>query len=443
MAAQGLAKRDAQPIEEFLSDRKLGALSQRMIDAGVHNVGTLKLLRKSDLTVIGFKLGAQGQIWDLILELSGAKSSAAAAGGSSGRPAPAVVQKSTGWGSQPTGDDTFGDGGEGRAMAWGEMGNDAPYEPKYFILKMKGLPFKVRPDEIKAFFQWSSIEIVHRSFVMEKNEEGRSTGVGFVILSTREDLDKAMAELNGQELETNDGQKRTCRLYKSNKGEYMRAGGSDPEGELGGGGTDGWPIKLRGMPFRATFDEVAEFFRWADPTIEIIPGSTVFEKNAEMKKTGVGYVLVNSREEVDRAVEQLDKQPLTTGGRYVFVNRGRMSDYKAAKNPDFAAMEGDAQEVSIKCKQRQEARKARDFDKADEIRNELQAQGYRLDEGAMSWTGPGNTSGRWGPKTPLSLDEAAGAADVPAAGAAAAPADEGAWGNTDAQWGSTGAWPSA
>ena len=67
---------------------------------------------------------------------------------------------------------------------------------KGFCLRMKGLPYRVKYEDIKGFFAAAQIEILQYSLVLEKNADGRPSGVGHVKVPTQQDQMNAVEKLN-------------------------------------------------------------------------------------------------------------------------------------------------------------------------------------------------------------------------------------------------------
>ena len=65
-----------------------------------------------------------------------------------------------------------------------------------YCVKMKGLPYRVKYDDIKTFFGTIGVAIVQYSLVLEKNGDGRPSGVGHVKVSSERDQQLAVKKLN-------------------------------------------------------------------------------------------------------------------------------------------------------------------------------------------------------------------------------------------------------
>jgi len=221
-------------------------------------------------------------------------------------------------------------------------------------------------------------------------------------------------------------------------------GDEEPATNGGGGGGD-WgasapsgpefPLKMKGLPFRARFDEIAAFFQWAN--VSIIPRSAFLEVSPDGKKTGVAFVKFAAEEDRDKAVSQLYGERFSeSSDRTINLYKATVEEYKEAKNAVPKMPNGDSHPISRLMKHRQDSRRAKDYDTADALRQKADSMGVVVNEDLRTWT-RGGESGAWGPATPSGGAEdheleALGAAPEPEA-----PADQGG------DWGAPAAEPPA
>ena len=85
-----------------------------------------------------------------------------------------------------------------------------------------GLPFSTSTDRLREVF--AAVGPVESAAVVMDRDTGRSRGFGFVEMATLEDADRAIAQLNGKDL---DG--RQLKVEKASPG-GSRAGGGDSRG---------------------------------------------------------------------------------------------------------------------------------------------------------------------------------------------------------------------
>src|SRR5688572_9893326 len=97
-------------------------------------------------------------------------------------------------------------------------------------LYVGNLPFNTTNQDLSDIF--AEIGTVESSNVIEDRETGRSRGFGFVEMANKEDGERAIAELNGKEI---DG--RELKVNEA-KPQESRGGGGGGRGGYGGGGRD-------------------------------------------------------------------------------------------------------------------------------------------------------------------------------------------------------------
>ena len=101
-------------------------------------------------------------------------------------------------------------------------------------LYVGNLSFNTTNQDLNDLF--GAVGTVESSNIIEDRETGRSRGFGFVEMSNQADGDKAIAELNGKEV---DGRQLKVNEAKPQTGGGGR-GGRGGYGGGGGGGRGGW-----------------------------------------------------------------------------------------------------------------------------------------------------------------------------------------------------------
>ncbi len=94
------------------------------------------------------------------------------------------------------------------------------------------LSFQTTNQDLNDLF--GAVGAVESANIIEDRETGRSRGFGFVEMANSEDGDKAIAELNGKEV---DG--RTLKVNEAKPQENRSGGGGGGRGGYGGGGGRG------------------------------------------------------------------------------------------------------------------------------------------------------------------------------------------------------------
>ncbi|KAH9605814.1 hypothetical protein KSS87_020408 [Heliosperma pusillum] len=172
------------------------------------------------------------------------------------------------------------------------------------ILRLRGLPFSAKKQDIKTFFKDFDLadDVIHITF----NSAGRPSGDAFVKFASPEDSKAAMVKdkmtLGSRYIEL-------FPAPQEEMDEAISAGRShedDPNEPVKHTGI----LKLRGLPFSATKEDVTEFFNkfvLAEDSIHI-----TFNSNG--RPTGEAFVEFASIEDAEAAME---KDRKTLGSRYI------------------------------------------------------------------------------------------------------------------------------
>ena len=164
-------------------------------------------------------------------------------------------------------------------------------------------------------------------------------------------------------------------------------------------------LKLKGLPYRVKYQDLKAFFQSAD--LDIVEYSVVLEKNTDGRPSGIGYVKVHNEAAQRAAVQCLNKKTIPGYERYVWVLPTSEAEYHVASTTWAGAVistplppaEGDSQQISRMLKQREECRKLKMYQMADDLRRVLREHNISFDDELRTWTDDGNGSGRWGPST--------------------------------------------
>jgi len=108
-------------------------------------------------------------------------------------------------------------------------------------LYVGNLSFQTSSQELEELF--AGIGTVESASVVEDRETGRSRGFGFVEMSSQAEGEKAIAELDGQEvsgrqIKVNEAKPREDRGGRGGGGGYRGGGGGYGGGGYGGGGRE-------------------------------------------------------------------------------------------------------------------------------------------------------------------------------------------------------------
>ncbi|KAK6052205.1 hypothetical protein COOONC_10290 [Cooperia oncophora] len=172
--------------------------------------------------------------------------------------------------------------------------------PQTSYVRLRGLPYSAKESDIRDFFE--GIEV--SNITMSSSHNGRPSGECYCELPSKKDALKAL-DLHRKEMEG-----RYIEVFTVSKEELnnLKRIGIVPD--------DGTVIRLRGLPFSATAQDVKDFFKGLTCE-EVVFGRT------GGRPSGEGFVRLASREE---AVKALDFNKQHMGSRYVEVFRTTVDD---------------------------------------------------------------------------------------------------------------------
>lgn len=127
------------------------------------------------------------------------------------------------------------------------MSND---EDEGFVLRIRGLPWSATKEEIENFFKGCNIK--PNGIHMTLSREGRPSGEAYVEMVSEEDFKKGL-DKNNQHMGH-----RYIEVFKSKKSEMewvIKRSGAHQQDSLNDG-----CIRLRGLPFGCSKEEIAQFF---------------------------------------------------------------------------------------------------------------------------------------------------------------------------------------
>ena len=262
-----------------------------------------------------------------------------------------VASAADGRGAAPLNSTTTNTSGGARNEGSGSSGSggDARYQG---VLRLRGLPYTATPADVEEFFR--GYDIVGENTVFTTTSDGRPTGEAYVEFRSEEQAMSAMSRhgerigsryielFRGTRADLVNSQKaHGAATSHSRKASDERAatGGSGSqgtngvddktngssgsggvEGNIGSGNRDGSAVlRLRGLPYTATEDEIRSFFGG----FEIVPGR-VHKVMRGDRATGEAYVELSSPEMAAAAKETRHKQRM--GSRYVEVFRASRDD---------------------------------------------------------------------------------------------------------------------
>ena len=187
-----------------------------------------------------------------------------------------------------------------------------------FTLRMRGLPFKSKREDVETFFHPLALADVR--FTVDK--DGRPSGRAYVDFNSEEDMNEALTR-NGDCIG-----KRYIELFRDEGPQsFRREGESEKKREFGGRGNeeeeedetiaDSGRLFLRNLSFTVKEDDLMETFEQFGPLTEV----TVPLDKTTNRPTGLGFVTFMLPEHAVRAYEALDGQVYQ--GRLLHILPGR------------------------------------------------------------------------------------------------------------------------
>ncbi|CAG5131528.1 unnamed protein product [Candidula unifasciata] len=184
-----------------------------------------------------------------------------------------------------------------------------------FVVRLRGLPWSCSAEDITHFLRECTIvngeEGVHFTF----SREGRPSGEAFVELETEDDLTNALAQ-NNEHIGN-----RYIEVFQVDKSEMdwiiKRNGSARSENKSEA------VVKLRGLPFGCSKEEIAQFFTG----LEIVPNGIMLPEDRQGRSTGEAFVQFVSSQIAERALE---KHKERIGHRYIEIFKSSMSEANAS-----------------------------------------------------------------------------------------------------------------
>ncbi|XP_014480702.1 PREDICTED: heterogeneous nuclear ribonucleoprotein H2 isoform X2 [Dinoponera quadriceps] len=192
------------------------------------------------------------------------------------------------------------------------------HDDEGYVVKMRGLPWSTTVDEIMKFFGDCSISNGKNGVHMTMSREGRPSGEAYVEMDTPEDIEKACKR------DRDHMGHRYIEVFKAKRGEMewvVKRSGLNLENAM-----DDGCVRLRGLPFGCSKEEIAQFFSG----LEILPNGISLPTDYTGRSTGEAYVQFVNKDVAERA---LQKHKEKIGHRYIEIFRSSLSEVRASIGP--------------------------------------------------------------------------------------------------------------
>ncbi|XP_076234436.1 heterogeneous nuclear ribonucleoprotein glorund isoform X2 [Calliopsis andreniformis] len=192
------------------------------------------------------------------------------------------------------------------------------HDDEGYVVKLRGLPWSTTVDEIMKFFSDCSISNGKNGVHMTMSREGRPSGEAYVEMDTPEDIAKACKR------DRDHMGHRYIEVFKAKVGEMkwvVKRSGLNLENAM-----DDGCVRLRGLPFGCSKEEIAQFFSG----LEILPNGISLPTDYTGRSTGEAYVQFVNKDVAERA---LQKHKEKIGHRYIEIFRSSLSEVRASIGP--------------------------------------------------------------------------------------------------------------
>ncbi|XP_077376105.1 heterogeneous nuclear ribonucleoprotein H3 isoform X2 [Festucalex cinctus] len=184
-----------------------------------------------------------------------------------------------------------------------------------YVVRVRGLPWACTQREVASFFADCDITGKVNGVCFTYSKEGRPSGEAFIELNTSEGLTNALSK------DRKYMGHRYIEVFKSNRSEMdwvlKRCGPADYDS------SSGCMLRLRGLPFGCSKEEIVQFFSG----LRIVPNGITLPVDYQGRSTGEAFVQFASKEITDKA---RGKHKERIGHRYIEIfrtSREEVRDY--------------------------------------------------------------------------------------------------------------------
>jgi len=206
-----------------------------------------------------------------------------------------------------------------------DNGENTATEDNHFV-RMRGLPYSATTDEVYDFFTDIEIAGGKDGIHMTLARDGRPSGEAYVEFVSDAELQKAL-----KKHKENMGS-RYIEVFKSEGSEMewikrrMAGGGTDTSSELEEEEGDAHLVRMRGLPYSTTMENITKFF--CESKIAGEKEGIHMTFSSDGRPSGEAFVELESEEDVEKA---LLKHKEYLGHRYIEVHKAKGSEMKWVK----------------------------------------------------------------------------------------------------------------
>ncbi|OWA51614.1 RNA-binding protein fusilli [Hypsibius exemplaris] len=192
------------------------------------------------------------------------------------------------------------------------------------VVRARGLPWQASDLDVAKFFH--GLDIPRGGIALCLSTNGRRNGEAVVLFSTQQQRDLALQR------HRHHMDKRYVEVYKGVAEDFQLVTGACTNEVRQFLQRDvSVIIRMRGLPYDATAQQVLDFFAAGDSPIHIVDGEAgvLFVRNRDDRATGDAFVLLGSEDDGRRAIA---KHRQTLGSRYVELFRSTAAEVSQVLN---------------------------------------------------------------------------------------------------------------